>query len=93
VLTADIVMAVAGAIFAPTVAAITLGLMQRESCRHDWAAMQRSIAPETCSLPAWRASSVGGSTAVFYLVPIFAVFSSLRYQQSRPKPSITRGRI
>jgi MFS family permease len=76
VLAADVVMAVAGAIFSPTVAAITLGLMQRPDLPSR---LGRNAAFDRAGnlFIAAVAGSVGwwfGQRAVFYLVPLFAVF-------------------
>jgi MFS family permease len=79
VLAADIVMAVAGAIFAPTVAAMTLGLMQRSELPSR---LGRNAAFDRAGnlFIAGVAGLVGwwfGQRAVFYLVPFFAVLFAL----------------
>jgi MFS family permease len=79
VLTADILMAVAGAIFAPTVAAITLGLTSQQDLP---ARLGRNAAFDRAGniFIAVLAGLVGWSfsqRAVFYLVPLFAVLTSL----------------
>jgi MFS family permease len=79
VLAADIVMAVAGAIFAPTVAAITLGLVLRSELPLR---LGRNAAFDRAGnlFIAGMAGLVGwwvGQRAVFYLVPFFAVFFAL----------------
>jgi MFS family permease len=79
VLAADIVMAVAGAIFAPTVAAITLGLVLRSELPLR---LGRNAAFDRAGnlFIAGMAGLVGwsvGQSAVFYLVPFFAVFFAL----------------
>src|SRR6478672_12791713 len=51
VLTADILMAIAGAIFAPTVAAITLGITINKVCLHASVGTQPSTGPAIFSLP------------------------------------------
>jgi MFS family permease len=76
VLAADVVMAVAGAIFAPTVAAITLGLVQRQDLPSR---LGRNAAFDRTGnlFIAGVAGFVGwwfGQRTVFYLVPLFAVF-------------------
>ena len=79
VLTADILLAIAGAIFAPTVAAITLGITQQQALPGDSAGMQPLTAQATFSLP-FLAGLVGwalSQRAVFYLVPLFAVLTTL----------------
>src|SRR6476620_4618659 len=79
VLTADILMAVAGAIFAPTVAAITLGITTREALP---ARLGRNAAFDRAGniFIAVLAGVVGwgfSQRAVFYLVPFFAVLTTL----------------
>lgn len=79
VLTADILMAVAGAIFAPTVAAITLGITRQQVLP---ARLGRNAAFDRAGniFIAVLAGLVGWSLsqrAVFYLVPLFAVLTSL----------------
>jgi predicted MFS family arabinose efflux permease len=79
VLSADILMAVAGAIFAPTVAAITLGLTSQQDLP---ARLGRNAAFDRAGniFIAVLAGLVGWSfsqRAVFYLVPLFAVLTSL----------------
>ena len=74
VLTADILMAVAGAIFAPTVAAITLGITTRQALP---ARLGRNAAFDRAGniFIAVLAGVVGwgfSQRAVFYLVPLFA---------------------
>lgn len=79
VLAADIVMAVLGAVFAPTVAAITVGLVARERLAARLgrnAACDRAgniAAAAAAGLVGWAFSVA----AVFYLVPLFAVLTSL----------------
>ncbi len=78
VLTADILMAVAGAIFAPTVAAITLGVSRQQGLPARLgrnAAFDRAgnIFIAVAGLVGWGFSQ----RAVFYLVPLFAVLTSL----------------
>ena len=78
-LAADIVMAVLGAVFAPTVAAITVGLVAR---RAAWprrlarnAACDRAgniFAAAVAGLAGWALSL----EAVFYLIPLFAVLTT-----------------
>ena len=79
VLTADILMAVAGAIFAPTVAAITLGITTRQALP---ARLGRNAAFDRAGniFIAVLAGLVGwgfSQRSVFYLVPLFAVLTSL----------------
>ena len=79
VLTADILMAVAGAIFAPTVAAITLGITNRQALP---ARLGRNAAFDRAGniFIAVLAGVVGwgfSQRAVFYLVPLFALLTSL----------------
>jgi MFS family permease len=79
VLAADIVMAVLGAVFAPTVAAITVGLVTREALAARLgrnAACDRAgniFAAAAAGLAGWAFSIV----AVFYLVPLFAVLTTV----------------
>lgn len=79
VLTADIVMAIAGAIFAPTVAAITLGVTRPQALP---ARLGRNAAFDRAGniFIAFLAGVVGwtfSQRAVFYLVPFFAVLTTL----------------
>ena len=79
VLSADILMAVAGAIFAPTVAAITLGMTPQQALP---ARLGRNAAFDRAGniFIAVLAGLVGwafSQRAVFYLVPFFAVLTSL----------------
>jgi MFS family permease len=79
VLAADIVMAVLGAIFAPTVAAITLGLFERDALPGR---LGRNAAFDRAGnlFIAAVAGAVGttfSQRAVFYLVPFFGVFTIL----------------
>jgi MFS family permease len=79
VLAADIVMAVLGAVFAPTVAAITLGLVGRELLA---ARLARNAAFDRIGnlFIAGAAAAVGTAfslQAVFYLVPVFAVLTTI----------------
>ena len=79
VLTADILMAVAGAIFAPTVAAITLEIIPQQALP---ARLGRNAAFDRAGniFIAVLAGLVGwafSQRAVFYLVPFFAVLTSL----------------
>ena len=79
VLTADILMAVAGAIFAPTVAAITLGITTRQALP---ARLGRNAAFDRAGniFIAVLAGVVGwgfSQRAIFYLVPLFAGLTSL----------------
>ncbi|MGB6440454.1 MAG: MFS transporter, partial [Methyloceanibacter sp.] len=79
VLTADILMAVAGAIFAPTVAAITLGISSQQGLP---ARLGRNAAFDRAGniFIAVLAGLVGwgfSQRSVFYLVPLFAVLTSL----------------
>lgn len=75
VLAADVIMAVLGAVFAPTVAAITLGM----AARHQIAArLGRNAAFERAGniFIAGFAGAVGwafSQNALFYLVPLFAI--------------------
>jgi predicted MFS family arabinose efflux permease len=79
VLAADILMAVLGAVFAPTVAAITLGLVDPGSLPERLgrnAAFDRAgnlFIAGLVGLVGWRFSQ----HAVFYLVPLFAAVTSL----------------
>ena len=79
VLAADILMAVLGAVFAPTVAAITLGLVDPRSLPERFgrnAAFDRAgnlFIAGLVGLVGWRFSQ----HAVFYLVPLFAAVTSL----------------
>jgi MFS family permease len=78
VLTADILLAIAGAIFAPTVAAITLGLTSRQALPVRLgrnAAFDRAgniFVAILAGLVGWAFSQ----RAVFYLVPLFAVMTT-----------------
>jgi MFS family permease len=79
VLTADILMAIAGAIFAPTVAAITLGITNQQGLS---ARLGRNAAFDRAGniFIAVLAGLIGwgfSQRAVFYLVPLFAVLTSL----------------
>jgi MFS family permease len=79
VLTADILMAIAGAIFAPTVAAITLGITSQQGLS---ARLGRNAAFDRAGniFIAVLAGLVGwgfSQRSVFYLVPLFAVLTSL----------------
>ena len=79
VVTADILLAIAGAIFAPTVAAITLGITQRQALP---ARLGRNAAFDRAGniFIATLAGVVGwafSQRAVFYLVPLFAVLTSV----------------
>ena len=79
VLTADILLAIAGAIFAPTVAAITLGVMQQRALP---ARLGRNAAFDRAGniFIAILAGLVGwafSQRTVFYLVPLFAVLTTL----------------
>jgi MFS family permease len=79
VLAADVVMAVLGAVFAPTVAAITLGLVGRERLA---ARLARNAAFDRIGnlFIAAAAAAVGTASslrAVFYLVPCFAVLATI----------------
>ena len=79
VLAADILMAVLGAVFAPTVAAITLGLVDPRSLPERFgrnAAFDRAgnlFIAGLVGVVGWRFSQ----HAVFYLVPLFAAVTSL----------------
>jgi MFS family permease len=93
VLTADILMAIAGAIFAPTVAAITLGTIGQQGLA---ARLGRNAAFDRAGniFIAVLAGLVGwgfSQRAVFFLVPIFAVFTILAVQ-SIPADSIDHNR-
>jgi MFS family permease len=79
VLVADIAMAVLGAVFAPTVAAITLGLVGRHALA---AHLGRNAAFDRAgnvfiTVVAGTVGSAFSQTAVFYLVPFFAVLTTL----------------
>ena len=79
VLAADITMAVLGAVFAPTVAAITLGLVGREFLA-AWLARNAVFDRIGNLLIAAMAAAIGTAIslrAVFYLVPCFAVLTTL----------------
>ena len=78
VLTADILLAIAGAIFAPTVAAITLGITKQQALP---ARLGRNAAFDRAGniFIAILAGLVGWAVsqrAVFYLVPLFAVLTT-----------------
>ena len=79
VLTADILLAIAGAIFAPTVAAITLGITQQQAlptCLGRNTAFDRAgniFIATLAGVVGWAFSQ----RAVFYLVPLFAVLTSV----------------
>jgi MFS family permease len=79
VLAADVIMAVLGAVFAPTVAAITLGLVGRTDLAEHLgrnAACDRTgniFIGGFAGLVGW----VFGQRAVFHLVPLFAVLTTL----------------
>ena len=78
VLVADIAMAVLGAVFAPAVAAITVGLVRRQHLAQRLArnaACDRAgniFAAAVAGLVGWALSL----EAVFYLVPVFAVLTT-----------------
>jgi MFS family permease len=79
VLTADILLAIAGAIFAPTVAAITLGITRQQALP---ARLGRNAAFDRAGniFIAVVAGAVGwafSQRAVFFLVPLFAVLTSV----------------
>ena len=79
VLTADILLAIAGAIFAPTVAAITLGITEQQALP---ARLGRNAAFDRAGniFIAILAGLIGwgfSQRAVFYLVPLFAVLTTL----------------
>jgi MFS family permease len=79
VLSADILMAVAGAIFAPTVAAITLGMTPQQALPSR---LGRNAAFDRAGniFIAVLAGFVGwafSQRAIFYLVPFFAVLTTL----------------
>lgn len=79
VLSADIIMAVLGGVFAPTVAAITVGLIGREFLA---ARLARNAAFDRIGnlFIAAVAAAVGTAfslQAVFYLVPFFAVLTTI----------------
>jgi MFS family permease len=79
VLTADILLAIAGAIFAPTVAAITLGITQQQALP---ARLGRNAAFDRAgnifiAILAGLVGSAFSQRAVFYLVPLFAVLTTL----------------
>ena len=78
VLTADILLAIAGAIFAPTVAAITLGMTPLQALP---ARLGRNAAFDRAgnifiAILAGMVGSAISQRAVFYLVPLFAVLTS-----------------
>lgn len=94
VLAADIVMAVLGAVFAPTVAAITLGLVGRAELAKR---LGRNAACDRAGnifigALAGLVGSAFGQRAVFHLVPLFAVLTTLTVLAIRPAPSITSKR-
>jgi MFS family permease len=79
VLAADIVMAVLGAVFAPTVAAVTLGLVGRMDLAGRLA---RNAACDRAGnifigVVAGLVGSAFGQRAVFHLVPLFAVLTTI----------------
>ena len=94
VLSADILMAVAGAIFAPTVAAITLGMTPQQALPPRLgrnAAFDRAgniFIAVLAGLVGWAFSQ----RAVFYLVPFFAVLTTLRPVLSIPAHAIDHDR-
>ena len=94
VLAADIVMAVLGAVFAPTVAAITVGLVQRQYLAHRLArnaACDRAgniFAAAAAGLAGWALSL----EAVFYLVPLFAALTTAASCAFPPRRSTMSGR-
>ena len=79
VLAADIVMAVLGAVFAPTVAAITVGLVVRE--RLPTRLARNAACDRAGNIAAAATAGIAGwlftVEAVFYLVPVFALLTSL----------------
>jgi len=77
VLAADIAMAVLGGVFAPTVAAITLGLVgqDRLAARLGRNAAFDRIGNLAIAAIAGAFGSVFSQRAVFYLVPLFAVLT------------------
>jgi predicted MFS family arabinose efflux permease len=95
VLAADIVMAVLGAIFAPTVAAITLGLVDPHGLPERFG---RNAAFDRAGnlLIAGLVGPVGrqfSQHAVFYLVPFIAAVTSPSYYRSLGTRSTTSGRV
>jgi MFS family permease len=79
VLAADVVMAVLGGIFAPTVAAITLGLFEPHRLADQ---LGRNIAFDRIGNLAIAAiagvvGTLFSQRAVFYLVPLFAAFTTI----------------
>jgi predicted MFS family arabinose efflux permease len=94
VLAADIVMAVLGAVFAPTVAAITLGLIGRAALAERLgrnAACDRAgniFIGAVAGLVGWAF----GQRAVFHLMPLLRSSRPSRCWRSRPAPSITSRR-
>ena len=78
VLAADIAMAVLGAVFAPTVAAITVGLVQRQYLAQRLA--RNAACDRAGNIFAAAAAGIAGWAwsleAVFYLVPLFAALTT-----------------
>jgi predicted MFS family arabinose efflux permease len=79
VLAADIAMAVLGAVFAPTVAAITVGLVQRQYLAQRLA--RNAACDRAGNIFAAAAAGIAGWAwsleAVFYLVPMFAALTTV----------------
>ena len=78
VLAADIAMAVLGAVFAPTVAAITVGLVRRQYLAQRLA--RNAACDRAGNIFAAAAAGIAGWAlsleAVFYLVPMFAALTT-----------------
>jgi MFS family permease len=79
VLAADIVMAVLGGVLAPTVAAITLGLVEpgRLAARLGRNVAFDRVGNLTIAAIAAAVGTASSQRAVFYLVPLFAVLTTL----------------
>src|SRR3954463_2832345 len=79
VLAADIAMAVLGAVFAPTVAAITLGLVgqDRLAARLGGEAALGRLGNLAIAAIAGAVGTAFSQMAVFYLVPFFAALSAI----------------
>jgi MFS family permease len=93
VLAADITMAVLGAVFAPTVAAITLGLVgqDRLAARLGRNAAFDRLGNLAIAAIAGAVGTAFSQVAVFYLVPFFAALSAIAIL-SIPAPAIDHER-
>ena len=94
VLVADVIMAVLGGLFAPSIAAITLGLFGHEALA---ARLGRNAAFDKAgnvfiALIAGVVEVAVSQKAPFYLVPVFAILPPRRRSPFQEAPSTMRGR-